>query len=74
MLHLIQSIDSAYQHLFLQIKEQKDKSPFYPVSILLPSSGATLDLRSRMKNTIGVSIFEFYRLGQAILESAAVPT
>ena len=44
-----------------------------PVSILLPTSGVINDLRGQLGDTMGVQMYQFYRLGNAVLDEAGIP-
>ncbi len=43
-----------------------------PVSILLPTAGVINDLRGQLGDTMGVQMYQFYRLGNAVLDEAGI--
>lgn len=44
-----------------------------PITILLPTADVIHDLRSQLGDTMGVFLYQFYRLGNVILDEAGIP-
>jgi len=63
---------TAYSHMVSQIHERKRTDILVPVTLLLPTAGVTQDLRTLLGDTIGVQIYQFYNLGQAVLSQVGV--
>lgn len=72
-LFLTPTIHTALRHLISQIGEAKREDPLAPVVILLPTAGVIHDLRSKLGDTMGVQMYQFYRLGHAVLDEAGIP-
>ncbi len=64
---------TALAHMLSEIRKIKRAGTLTPVSILLPTAGVIHDLRSQLGDTIGVQMYQFYRLGHAVLDEAGVP-
>ena len=72
-LFLTPTIHAALQHLVSQVGEVKKANALTPIVILLPTAGVIHDLRLKLGDRMGVQLYQFYRLGQAILDQAGIP-
>lgn len=72
-LFLSPSTNTALAHLISEINKLKRADTLAPVSILLPTAGAIHDLHNQLGDTIGVQMYQFYHLGQAVLDEAGIP-
>ena len=71
-LYLTPTLDTALEHALSGVKTVKTTHPLAPAWLLLPDAAALHALRLRLGSTIAVRLFQFYGLGQAILDSATV--
>lgn len=72
-LYLVEDIDTAFQHAVQRIREVQEGDTLQEVSILVPTSHAVKAVGSLLGETMGVSITQFYGLGQAVLDTAGLP-
>jgi len=72
-LFLTPTIHTALRHLISQIGEAKKADSLAPIVILLPTAGVVHDLRRKLGDTMGVQMYQFYRLGHAVLDEAGIP-
>lgn len=72
-LHLSPTISTAFVHLIDQIREKKKSDALIPINILLPTAGVIHDLRGQSGDTMGVQMYQFYRLGNAVLNETGIP-
>ena len=73
LLILSRSTDTSLSHLASQINQAKNNNQITPISILLPTTGVINDLRAQLGDTMGVHMYQFYRLGNAVLDEAGIP-
>ena len=64
---------NAISHLVDQINVRRKGDPLTPITILVPTSGIIHELRSQMGETMGVQFYQFYGLGNAVLDEAGIP-
>ena len=72
-LYLASTTNKALNHLIAQIRDEKRTNALTPVTILVPTSGIIHELRSHFGETMGVQLYQFYRLGNAVLDEAGIP-
>jgi ATP-dependent helicase/nuclease subunit B len=72
-LFLTPTIHTALRHLIFQIGEAKKADSLSPIVILVPTAGVIHDLRRKLGDTMGVQMYQFYRLGHAVLDEAGIP-
>jgi ATP-dependent helicase/nuclease subunit B len=72
-LNLTSTTNTALGHLISQIRDEKRSNVLIPITILVPTSGIMHELRSRLGDTMGVQLYQFYGLGNAVLDEAGIP-
>ena len=72
-LFLSHNINTAQSHLISHISSSKEGELINQIAILLPTSGVIHDLRSQLGDTMGVQMYQFYRLGNAVLDETGIP-
>jgi len=72
-LYLTSTTNTALDHLISQIRDEKRSNALIPITILVPTSGIIHELRSKLGETLGVQLYQFYRLGNAVLDEAGIP-
>lgn len=72
-LFLSSKTNTALDHLITEVNGIKRADTLTPVAYLLPTAGVIHDLRNQLGNTIGVQLYQFYRLGHAVLDEAGIP-
>jgi len=72
-LYLTSTTNTALGHLISQIRDEKSTNALIPITILVPTSGIIHDLRSQLGETMGVQLYQFYGLGNAVLDEAGIP-
>ena len=72
-LYLSPSLDRTFEHAAEAAAASQRAQPFAPVSLLLPDSAAVQAAQKRLGDTVGVRFFQFYGLGQQVLDSARLP-
>lgn len=71
--YLSPTTDTALEHAIAQVRAIQAANPLAAVCFLLPTAEDTRLLRGRLGDSMGVRIYQFYRLGQAILNQAGWP-
>ncbi len=71
---ILSILRDAKEHLFSTLHQIKQDDPFAETRILLPSSSAIQDLRSSLDNSVGIHLFQFYSLAEAILLETTNPS
>lgn len=71
-IYLIPNTETAIRHTVDQIAEARKKNLLYPVQILMPTADSLRLVRERLGNSVGVYLYQFYALGQSILEAAGI--
>jgi ATP-dependent helicase/DNAse subunit B len=69
---LVPNTDTAIKHAIAQISEMRKENALYPVQILMPTANSLHMVRERLGNAMGVYLYQFYALGQQILDSAGI--
>ena len=72
-LFLSPTTTTGLSHFTALLEEIKRENVLAPVYCLLPTAGAIHDLRERLGDTMGVQMYQFYRLGNAVLDEAGIP-
>ncbi|MBN1536887.1 MAG: PD-(D/E)XK nuclease family protein [Anaerolineales bacterium] len=72
-LYLSPTTSTAFNHLINRIRAIKDTDILTPVTLLLPTADVIQDMRGQLGDTMGVQMFQFYRLGNAVLNEAGIP-
>ena len=72
-LYLAPNLDSALAHAAAAAAESQRLQPFAPVHLLLPDRQAVQAARKRLGDRMGVRFYQFYGLGQQVLDRAALP-
>ena len=72
-LYLAADADTAFRHAVQRIREVQYGDPLQVVSLLVPTSQAVQAVRSLLGDALGVTIYQFYGLGQAVLDTAGQP-
>ena len=72
-LFLFLTTHTAISHLIDLIYVIRKGSQLTPVTILVPTSGIIHELRSQLGDTMGVQLYQFYGLGNAVLDEAGIP-
>jgi len=73
LLFLTPTLHTAKLDLIAQVRKTKKDHPLAEIVILAPSAGVIADLCGVLGNTIGVKLYQFYWLGNAILDEASIP-
>ena len=63
-LFLSPTTNTALAHLTNRLAVIKKQGILTPISILLPTDSIIHDLRRQLGDTIGVQLYQFYRLGR----------
>ncbi len=69
---LVPNTETAIQSVIVQISETRKENPLYPIQILMPTAASLHVARERMGNAMGVYLYQFYALGEHILDSAGI--
>jgi len=72
-LYLSPTIDAALDHAMAQVGVAQAANPLAPVHFLLPTAEYIRLVRDRLGDSMGVRLYQFYRLGHAILRQAKWP-
>ena len=72
-LYLSPSLETSLLHTVERIGEVRSSHPLLPINILVPTAQTVQAVRQLLGDTIGVSVNQFYGLGQAILDAAGQP-
>ena len=72
-LYLTPNLDTSISHVLAQIQSAKRTNPLTPVFVLLPTADAIRALQYRLGDTANVHLYQFYRLGQALLDATNDP-
>jgi len=73
ILFLSPTTHSAITYVIEKINDKRKGDILTPITLLLPTTGAIYDLRGHLGDTMGVQMYQFYRLGNAILDEAGIP-
>jgi ATP-dependent helicase/nuclease subunit B len=69
---LVPNTDTAIKHAIAQISEVRKENALYPVQILMPTADSLHLVRKRLGNAMGIYLYQFYALGQYILDAAGI--
>ncbi len=69
-LFLSPSLDSALNHAAERIASARRQDPLLPVYLLAPTVNSLQAARQRLGATMGIHFYQFYSLGQGILDAA----
>ena len=72
-LYLTPSLETALLHTVERIGETRRSHPLLPARILVPTGQTGQAVRQHLGDALGVHLYQFYGLGQAILEDAGHP-
>jgi ATP-dependent helicase/nuclease subunit B len=73
VLYLSPNLDTALNDIAQSVVESQQTRPFSPITILLPDGSSVQATRKRLGDTIGVRFYQFYGLGQMIIDGAGLP-
>ena len=68
-LYLAADVDTAFAHAVQHIREVQQGNPLQTVSLLVPTAEVVQAVRRLLGDVFGVTIYQFYGLGQAILNA-----
>jgi len=71
-LFLSPSLDSALNHVAERIAVARREDPLLPVYLLAPTVNSLQAARQRLGATMGIHFYQFYSLGQGILDAAGM--
>jgi ATP-dependent helicase/nuclease subunit B len=69
---LVPNTETAIKHAVAQITEVRKENALYPIQILMPTADSLHIVRKRLGNAMGIYLYQFYALGQHILDSARI--
>ena len=69
---LVPNTVTAIKHAVTQISEARKDNALYPVQILMPTADSLHIVRKRLENTMGIYLYQFYALGQHVLDAAGI--
>jgi ATP-dependent helicase/nuclease subunit B len=69
-LFLTPTLTTGIEHALGNFIAASGERAIKPVTFLVPSAGTILSIRRRLGNTMGVRLFQFYGLGQAVLDAS----
>jgi len=69
---LAPNTETAIKHAVTQISEARKENVLYPIQILMPTADSLHIVRKRLSNAMGIYLYQFYALGQHILDSAGI--
>ena len=72
-LYLSPSLDSTLHSLSRVVADHQRSHPFAPITILLPDSATVQAVRKRLGDAMAVRLYQFYGLGQMILDTVGAP-
>jgi hypothetical protein len=72
-LFLSSTTNTAFADLIARLGDISRADFLTPVSILLPTTGVINDLRGQLGDTMGVQMYQFYRLVNAVLDETGIP-
>jgi len=72
-LFLSPTTNNAVDHLLTHLGDFRTDGILTPVTFLLPTTDVIHDLRNQLGDTMGMQMYQFYRLGNAILDEAGIP-
>ena len=69
---LVPNTETALKHTIEQISEARKDNALYPVQILMPTADSLHMVREHLGNAMGIYLYQFYALGQHILDTAGI--
>ncbi|MBE0696228.1 MAG: PD-(D/E)XK nuclease family protein [Anaerolineaceae bacterium] len=72
-LYLTPDLDTAFHSIQGSIATTREAHPLAAITILLPDSATVQTVRTRLGDTIGVHLHQFYGLGQKIIDHLGLP-